>query len=162
MNDDKKGMYRLCMGLYAVYGLSCVMQFSPLVVLAATAALTVAIVVAHVARRRAKDTIYESHLQWLVRTFWIGGAVYLPVMTVAAAVIIFSEVDHTAVRAAAEAGETSVEALMTILVTENRSVFTMVYFSLFLPFTGWWIYRCVSGVLRLKKGEAVPDPERWI
>jgi len=162
MSNDNKVFYRLCLALYIVYGLSCVMQFSPLAILAATGTLLAALIAAHIGRSKAKGTIYESHFQWLVRTFWIGGAVYMPVITVMAAIIIFSEIDQTAVKAAVEAGETSFEALALIMVKENAGVFSMVYFSLFLPFTGWWIYRCVSGVRRLMKGEEVPDPERWI
>lgn len=162
MSNENKGLYHLCMGLYIVYGLSCVMQFSPVAILVATGTLMAALIVAHIGRSKARDTIYETHFQWLVRTFWIGGAVYMPVMTVVAAIIIFSEIDRTAVRAAVEQGEESIEVLVQILLRENKSVFSMVYFSLFIPFTGWWIYRCVAGVRRLLKGEAVPDPERWI
>lgn len=162
MSEDNKKIHYLCLGLYIVYGLSCVMQFSPMAILVATGALTLALVIAHIGHSKSKGTLYETHFQWLVRTFWIGGAVYMPVITVMAAIIIFSEIDQTAVKTAVEAGETSFEALALIMVRENASVFSMVYFSLFLPFTGWWVYRCVSGVRRLMKGEAVPDPERWI
>lgn len=162
MSQEKSRLYKLCMGLYIVYGLSCVMQFSPMAILVASITLLAAVIVAHIGRAKAPGTFYETHFQWLVRTFWIGGAVYMPVMTVVAAIVIFSELDQTAVKAAVENGEESIEALTDILLRENKGLLSAVYFSLFLPFTGWWVYRCVSGVRRLMKGEAVPDPERWI
>ncbi|MEZ0262924.1 MAG: hypothetical protein ACAH80_18100 [Alphaproteobacteria bacterium] len=162
MSNQKSGLYRLCMGLYVTYGLCGVMQFSPMAILVATVVLTLAIIAAHIGHTKAKGTLYESHFQWLVRTFWIGGGVYLPVMSVMAAIVIVSEFDTTAVKAAAEAGEESVAVLTELLLRENRSVISMVYFSLFFPFTIWWLYRCISGARRLIKGDEVPDPERWI
>lgn len=162
MSENKTGMYRFCMALYIVYGLTCVTQFSPLAMLVGTVALAVAIIAAHIGRGKAKGTWYETHFQWLVRTFWIGGAVYMPVMTVVAAIVIFTEIDQTAVLAAVEAGETSMEVLTELMLKENKGVILMVYISLVIPFTGWWLYRCVAGARRLMKMEPVPDPERWI
>jgi uncharacterized membrane protein len=159
---ETKTTYYLCMALYAVFGLSCVMQFSITAILAATAAMTVALVLASIYRRKTKGTFYETHFQWLVRTFWIGGAVYMPFITVAAAIIMYSEMDQSAMIEAMQNGETDHMALAEILIKANQGVFSMLYLSLFLPFTGWWIYRCVAGVRRLMRKEAMPDPLRWI
>lgn len=162
MADEKKNVYYLCMALYAVFGFSCVMQFSIMAVLGATAAMMMALVLAYTFRARTKGTFYETHFQWLVRTFWIGGAVYMPVITVAAAIIMFTEMDQTAMLEAMQNGTTDQLELAEILIKENQGVFSMIYFSMFLPFTIWWIYRCIAGVRRLMRREAMPDPLRWV
>lgn len=60
-------MRTLTLVLYGLYAASVVVGFTGLV----------GVIIAHVKLGEAQGTIFESHLRWLIRTFWIGFAAFL-------------------------------------------------------------------------------------
>ncbi|HYD17377.1 MAG TPA: hypothetical protein VEF76_02730, partial [Patescibacteria group bacterium] len=65
---------KLCLMLYGVFALSLILQFINLAtILLGSAAILAGVILAYVERKKAQGTIYGNHLQYLIRTFWIGG-----------------------------------------------------------------------------------------
>jgi uncharacterized membrane protein len=160
-NVNKERLARLCAGLYCVYAAVAFLQAPVMAMAVGTAALLVAVAVAYVKRRTAEGTIFESHLRWLIRTFWIGGAVYLPVVTVLGSVAFVTSMDMRAIVAAMENGNEDIAQLSRLLVESNASLVNKLRVAFGMPFVLWWLWRCWKGFKFLKEGKPVPDVMRW-
>jgi len=55
------------MVVYGLFAASVLVGFTGLV----------GVIIAHLKLKEAQGTIFESHLRWLIRTFWISFAVFL-------------------------------------------------------------------------------------
>ncbi|KJS37548.1 MAG: membrane protein [Rhodospirillaceae bacterium BRH_c57] len=60
-------MRMLTMVVYGLFAASVLVGFTGLV----------GVIIAHLKLKEAQGTIFESHLRWLIRTFWISFAVFL-------------------------------------------------------------------------------------
>lgn len=60
--DELASLRRLTLVIYGLYVFSWLFGVTALI----------GVIVAHVKRDDARGTVYESHLTWLIRTFWLG------------------------------------------------------------------------------------------
>lgn len=60
--DELASLRRLTLVIYGLYAFSWVFGVTALI----------GVIVAHVKRDDARGTVYESHMTWLIRTFWWG------------------------------------------------------------------------------------------
>ena len=60
--DELASPRRLTLVIYGLYVFSWLFGVTALI----------GVIVAHVKRDDARGTVYESHLTWLIRTFWLG------------------------------------------------------------------------------------------
>jgi uncharacterized membrane protein len=167
-------MLQTCTALYAVFAASMLMQLTPYTMIPGSVALLFAVVMAYITYGKAGDSFYASHCRWLVRTFWIGGVVYMPILTVLASITVMAVVDlsevESAVKAAALEQHPGGESDQSIVVnTVLQSVMDksggtiMLIAALFtLPVFGWWLWRCWQGYSLLKQGKPVTDVMRWV
>lgn len=156
------GTRKICYGLYALYAGGLLVSLGDLWGIAAcTATLTLAIILSYVMRRKARGTLYESHFQWLIRTFWIVGGVYLPIVTVAYSIVFFAMADMTPVYQAMEDGAADSLQLTQLLFESNAKLLYNLNLAFGLPFVLWWLWRCWRGFRLLKRNEPVPDVLRW-
>src|SRR5690606_31925743 len=88
-NIDARDMTNLCTAVYICYIIGMLMQFHLYSSILGSAIILCVLVFAYVKRKETKGTLFESHFQWMIRSFWIGGAVYLPVATVFVSVFLF-------------------------------------------------------------------------
>ena len=170
-------MNQTCTALYAVFAAVAISGFIPLwsVVILATIALFVAVGMAYSGRKTAGDSIYESHFHWLIRTFWIGGWVYLPALTLVAVIAVYFSVDwsdvEAAIRTAAmehvngtpdEDKRVVVNTVMEEVMQKNGAKIGMIVFAFIFPAVAWWLWRCWKGFNLLKKGQPVTDVMKWV
>jgi len=152
----------ICKILYAAYIASMLMQFSLFTIIPGTLIGIVALLAAYGCRKRFSGTAFESHCRWLIRTFWIGGTVWLPVMTVIAAGVIFCMIDLTPIKQAMERGDMLSEIQIAQVIMENNAgLFQWTIWSLTGFFGAWWFLRCGIGLKHLLRGEEIPDVMRW-
>lgn len=163
-----------CSALYAVYAASLLMQVTPYTIVLGAIALLVALIMAYITHTKAGGTIYASHMQWLVRTFWIGGGVYLPVLTIFATIAVMCVVDMSELKSAIEAAALEqhpaaesdnsiiVNAVLKDLMEKSGGTIILITVIFTLPFIGWWLWRCWKGFSLLQQGKPVTDVMRWI
>ena len=160
MTDKTPMAYKILYAIYASYICAVFLQFSWIAGLVATVVTLAALIVSYDQRKKQAGTILESHHSWVIRTFWIGGAVYLPVITVLATGIM-AVVSVPAIQAIADRGITDPERIQEIFLTEQGDKIMMIWLALMLPFAIWWLYRCGKGLRCLRQNIAVPNPNSW-
>jgi uncharacterized membrane protein len=173
----KNGLGRICALLYAAYLVGAAVQVSPAGAVIGSVAIVIAVCVAYAKRAAAKDTPFESHLRWLIRTFWIGGGVYVPVLTLIATIAIYVQIDYNLlatkmIDAGADAdafasgdpakAEAAAGQFMAILMQQYGGMMRTAALAVTLPFVAWWISRLWRGYAALKAGKPVEKVARWI
>lgn len=154
---------KLCQLLYGIFVGSMVLQFINITtILLGTAALTAGIILAYMERKKAKDPLYANHLQWLIRTFWIGGAVYAPILSLALTAILVVKMDMAAMAEAFSTGEGTMDIAIQKVMEANKPLIVTASLIVFAPFTIWWFWRCWYGWKRLKLSKTIPNVRSWI
>lgn len=159
----KTDLKTLCTLLYGLFLAGAAMQFSFATIIVGTVALVAAVVILYRERKRAAGTPFETHFTWLLRTFWIGTGVYLPVLTVAATAVLCNKVDMNAIadKMSAE-GTADLQGIEAILMAQYGTLFNVLIVSCSLPFMAWWLWRCWKGYAALKAGKPVEKVTSWI
>ncbi len=154
---------KLCRMLYGIFAASMVLQFINLTtILLGTAALTAGIILAYLERKKAKGTLYANHLQWLIRTFWIGGAVYAPILSVLVTGVLVWKMNMAAMAEAFSTGEGTMEKAIQDVMAANHTLIVTTSLLCFAPFVIWWFWRCYYGWKRLALGKGIPNVMSWI
>lgn len=161
MEAAQQDFKKLCTWLYGIYAGSIFMQFSMEAAAVGSIAIIIALIIAYRKRKISGGGIYESHFHWLIRTFWVGGSVYLPIITVAAAVAAYFMVDMSVLAQSMDYGA-SEEELKALFMKENGGVLTIITLSSMGPFIAWWLSRCWRGYKFLKNGQPVPNVMSWL
>lgn len=160
---DVAEKHKLCLMLYIIFAASLLLQFINLwTIVLGSAAVLAGIIIAYTERKKAFGTVYGNHLQWIIRTFWIGGAVYLPILTIVGTIVMFFYIDYDPMREALATGEGTMRQAVDALMAKNRWVITITMAACTAPFSLWWLYRCWYGYRRLKAGKPVPNAESWL
>lgn len=156
---------RLCKMLYIVFAVSLVLQFfNAYTIVLGSVAVIAGVIVSYLERKKAAGTVYANHLTWLIRTFWIGGSVYLPVVTVLGSLAILFITDHSSIDQALsnpDAGTTA-ESIAHQFVAANALRMEITMFLFTAPFGAWWLWRCWYGYKRLTRNMAIPNVMRWL
>ena len=159
----EKNHVLLCKYSYIIFAISGLMQFSITLMLLGMLAMTISLILLYAQRAEVRDTPLESHFQWLIRTFWIGGGVYLPVVTVIAFCIIYPNLDISLLYDAIASGQvTSIEEMGDAVMSQNKWLFTGVFAALGLPFIAWWLYRCWKGYRLLEQQKSIVNATSWL
>lgn len=158
---DAREMTSITYAIYGILALGMLMQFTLYTFLPGSVAVICAVVYAYIKRKELKDTLFESHYQWMTRTFWIGGAVYLPVATILLSIYQLFAMDMTPLFAAMREGDHDVQSLMGMLYENNSRMIFISSVSVLGVFAVWWWWRCLRGFLLLRKGLPLPNVMRW-
>ncbi|MBI1215222.1 MAG: hypothetical protein GC185_05305 [Alphaproteobacteria bacterium] len=163
---DKMNSPQTCTALYALFALSMALpvMFSSLpVMVLGFLVLTAAIIAAYAQRDAARGTVYESHIRWLIRTFWIGGGIYLPIVTIIGSIYLATHIDTQALIEAAQNGTEATPANVANIIAQHYG--KMIVNTTRITggiFTLWWVVRCLSGYLVLRRNKAIANPGSWI
>jgi len=160
--ENFKKLKQHCIIIYISYALSGLLQFS-------AASLTIGTIILFIAYRLnvnkkkqllAKDTIFESHLRWAKRTFWIGTGVYFPIATIIATIIVFNFTDITS----SASNRDTVNIMLNIqnYMVANLTKVTALTMIPMMPVIIWWLWRCWIGYKLLQSKEAIKDVTRWL
>ena len=159
---DVRDMINLCTALYVCNILALLMQAHIMTVLFGGVITLCVVAYAYIKRAEMKETIFESHFQWMIRTFWIGGAVYLPIMTIAGSATFMAMADTEKLYEAVYEGEKIPLYLRNLLFEFNGDLFTNIFLATTIPFALWWLWRMARGIVFIRKGEAVPKVNSWV
>lgn len=149
--------------LYAVYAVSALLQFYGPTIMIGLVALLAAYGVGTAKKKAAVNTPYESHLQWLSRTFWIGSAVIVPIAVLIASGLILALTDLVTILNTAQAGDPG--ALMGAInayMAQNFTKIALITLATTLPTAGWWLGRCWRGYTLAKQGKPVEKVMSWL
>ena len=161
---EKAEMPKLCRLLYGIFAFSLILQFgNAWSALVGSLAVIAGIILVYIERKKARGSLYENHLHWLVRTFWIGGSIYLPVVTVLGSIVFLGMADHTVINQAISNTDAQVDpqALVQQFVASNMGLFRWTMFGFMAPFGVWWLWRCWYGFKRLQEGKPIPNVMSW-
>lgn len=149
-----------CMYAVLIFGMAA--QFNVYTIAPGSVALVAAIVYAHLQRKELYGTLFENHYRWMTRSFWIGGAVYLPIATIALFIYQMIEMDMTDMFRAMYEGEKDPVALAALLLEKNGAMIFNSAMALGLVFALWWWGRCLTGLYYLRRGSPLPNVMRWL
>ena len=164
--SDEKNLRQLCLMLYGLY-VASLLSFcgDTAVSVLGTIAGVVGVTLAYAKRKTAKHTPFESHMHYLIRTFWIGGGVFFPVATILAAALIFGLSDLTSIYNAMSQEGLDILAVVKLIrqyLTDNNMLLISVLAATFGPIALWWVWRCWRGYLLAREGKPVPKPGSWL
>jgi uncharacterized membrane protein len=172
----KLNLKQLTALLYGIYAVGAVMQFSYTTLLEGSFALVMATVILYMKRKETAGTPYETHFTWLLRTFWIGGGVYLPVLSLIGTAFMYPKIDfdvlaqrmmEQGVPEALSSGDSAqIEAMgekyMAVLNADYGHLLYMVTLAVSMPFIAWWLWRCWKGIAALRAGKPVDKVMSWV
>ncbi len=163
VNAEEAEQLKLCRMLYGIFAASMVLQFINMTtILLGTAALTAGIILAYMERKKAKGTLYGNHLQWLIRTFWIGGGVYVPILSLVLTGVLVWKMNMAAMAEAFSTGEGTMQIAIQKVMEANQTLILTSSLIIFAPAVIWWFWRCWYGWKRLSLGKQIPNVMSWI
>lgn len=159
-NIHEKNLCRLTYISFVTGGL---MQFNLATALIGTVALLIGVGIAYYQRGQVAGTPLESHYQWLIRTFWIGSGVYLPVLLTIVFSLMFPHLDFMAMMDAVASGSVmDPMQMMNILIRQVPAWIVTLSFISGGIFVFWWLYRCVYGWHKLGHEKSVDRVMSWL
>ncbi len=162
--DREKKLRELVLYLYMVYATGFIMCFASFAMASlGTIMGLIAIIVTYAKRNSAKGTIYESHFTWLVRTFWIGGAVFLPIATIIFTILFITMTDfmefmqNSVTNLGSGTQQLSIE-----FVTRNLEKLNNIKLITMIPVLLWWLIRCYRGAKLAFKNKKINRDNSWL
>ncbi len=154
---------KLCMTLYGVFGLSAVLQFVEATILLGLLALTIAYILTKCKYEAARDTPYASHLRWMLRTFWIGTGVIVPVaVLIATALILMLTNIADVVTAMSGDDPTAIMSSVQAYMTQNLTKISLITAVTMVPTILWWVRRCWIGFALARDEKPVTNVTSWL
>lgn len=161
--ETDKSLAILCKYLYIIYALTMLMQMAYQTMLFGMLAMLAAVIMTYAKRSAAKGTVYETHFQWMLRTFWIGGGVYLPLVTLIGFCIIYPSIDLEKLQNAILSGEvTDTTQIADMVMQDNRALMWTAMLGTMGPFLLWWLWRCWKGYKALQAGKPIDKVMSWL
>lgn len=149
--------------LYATLAASMALQMSFTTMLPGMIAMIIIVFIAYQQRRKNKDNYLASHFDWMIRTFWIGGGVYLPLLTLLGAIYLHQTLDLAPLQNAILSGSVQdPQQMMDMLMTQQGGLMTKIMLLTTIPFMGWWLWRCWKGFKALRIKTAVTNVKSWV
>lgn len=159
---DVKDMVTLCTTLYICNILAALSQFNLYTSAFGIVGALCLLVFAYIKRAELKGTMFESHFQWMIRSFWIGGSVYLPIVTVVGTGVFLYMADLKKVIDASMEGEKNQQYLMSLLYESNAGLlFNMMLVTVGLFFV-WWTWRMLRGLFFIRRQQPVTKVNSWL
>ncbi len=164
-NKTTEQLKHNCTMIYALYALSSILQFHETTLIPGLLTIIVAFAlnVSKNTKKTAEGTIFESHLQWAFRTFWIGSLVLLPIAVAISTglILAFTSVSSIASPDVVENSQALMNAIHTFL---NDDIATVTLLSLITmaPLLVWWLRRCWIGYKALQADKPIENITSWL
>lgn len=160
----REKLRKYCIGLYGVYALGAALIPTDLALFGGILVL-VALAAGHYRKKAAAGTVYENHLRWLSRTFWIAN-VYYVATGIVGMIYLYAFTDFAAETAAlmdmVNGGDPDALGHMTAQMEKMEKMTVVPYLITSVPPSVWWIYRCWQGHTAVRVGQPVDNVTRWI
>jgi uncharacterized membrane protein len=161
--SNTKDLKQICVFIYGTYAASVLLQLHEATMTLGIIATMIAVGLTYLQKKPAMGTIYQSHVHFMIRTFWIGTGVYFPIALAVATALIFSFTNMDTLRTAFSSGDPT--ASMTAIdhyMTANYGRISVITTLSLLPVILWWLMRCWNGYKTLKEGKTVSHPLSWL
>ena len=148
---------------YLSYALSYVTQFGSFLFMSmGTGIILITLALLYRRRKSFAHTAFESHATWLIRTLWIGGSLWLPLLTVLSAVYFTLRMDISRITTAWDSGDILTEAeILSVFMNDNAALLQNIFTQITLIFGLWWFWRCGTGFKQLIKNQSVKNPLKY-
>lgn len=161
--ENAPSQTKLALNLYTILAISMIMQVTFITMLVGGLAMLIVVAIANAQRKRRAGHWLESHYTWMIRTFWIGAGVYLPILSLLGFLYVWNNVDINELQNTMLSGEVSDPNAMMATITEKAEKPMMLSaIVVSVPMFSWWIWRCWRGVKALRDHEAIKDVKSWI
>jgi len=166
-NTDDAQLTSLCTYLYAIFAASMLLQMTFATLVLGLIAMIAVLVIAYMNRKKLSDTsVFKSHFDWIIRTFWIGTGVYLPlcVVVMVAAILKFVDLEGLSnlVLNQAETSAVDPQAIIDTFLDQNGKAVKIIMGATGGPFLLWWFLRCWRGYSLLRKGLPLTQVRSWL
>lgn len=123
-------------------------------------ALTMAIIMAYVYRKRGNDEVHKSHYDWQIRIFWIGNLIVFPLAMIVNFIAIYYTTDLGAMLSGALSGSYGLDAArlqQDVMNFEQENMWTLVImkWATYGVAMFWWLHRYAYGYRLLQNHEVV-------
>jgi uncharacterized membrane protein len=159
---DVKDMVNLCTTLYICNIIAALTQFNLYTSAFGIVVALCILIFAYIKRAELKETLFESHFHWMIRSFWIGGSVYLPIVTIIGTAYFLYSADLSKVVEASMEGEKDQTYLMALLYESNAELLYNMMFVTVSLFAIWWTWRMLRGLLFIRKQQPVTKVNSWL
>ncbi len=160
-DDTTKKQKDLCKTLYGLLALSAFMQFSEQTLLIGLIAMITTLWIASKKRKTSAGTIFQSHYQWMQRTFWIGTGVIIPIAVVISTVLIICFTDILQALSNISSGVVSMNQIDQYM-NERMGKISLYISVTTIPTLIWWVRRCWNGFKLLKEDKPVEKVMSWL
>lgn len=143
--------------LYLSFAASSILMFTPLqpIPLIASLAMLLILLACYLPVKFGNETAFSAHYKWLIRTFWIGMGLFLPLVTILALGIILKYGDKTAFAMIEQASDAATIpndlGLKQFMQDNGMMALTIVGIS-WGGFGAWWFTRLWRGFKGLQSG----------
>ena len=163
--DSNKQLKEYCTALYILYPISIVCQFFQTTLFFGLFLLLIVYGFNVSQKRRAsvKDTVFENHLIWLLRTFYISTGVYFPIAMVIATYLVTKYTDILSIGSSVDASDS--EALMSSIqnfMSGEMSKMFIISIATFAPVVLWCFRRYWVGFRLLRQEKPVKNVTSWL
>lgn len=135
--------------LYAAFAIAEIMAHVKSLAGTGTVLCLAALVCTYVMRASASEPMQQNHLRWLIRTFWIGVLVILPLSWVVWSMMFWG----------------FVVLGFTLFVSAGFIVpflgWSLLWLLMLVTVTLWWLMRYWAGWTYLEQGREIPDVTTW-
>lgn len=155
----------ICIMIYALYALSSILQFHETTLIPGLLTILVAVSLnlSKNTKATAKGTIFESHLRWAFRTFWIGSFILLPIAVAISTglILTFTSVSTIASPDIVADSQALMNAIHSFLNDDIGTVMLLSFVTMG-PLLVWWLRRCWLGYKALQKDKPVENVNSWL
>lgn len=143
--------------LYAGFAGSSILMFTPIqpIPLIASLAMFGIVLICYLSAKFGNETPFSTHYRWLIRTFWIGLWLFLPLITVVAVGIILKYGDKAAFDAVEQASDAALvpnDMGLKKFMEDNGTFGLVTLLIAWGGFGAWWFTRLWRGFKGLQSG----------
>ncbi|TNE32415.1 MAG: hypothetical protein EP349_01640 [Alphaproteobacteria bacterium] len=143
--------------LYIAFTASSVLMFTPIqpIPLVASLAMLGIVLVCYLSAKFGRETALSPHYRWLIRTFWIGLWLFLPLVTLLGMGIILKFGNQAAFDAVEQASDAALipgDMGLQQFMNDNGVLGLITMFIAWSGFGTWWFTRLWRGFKGLQSG----------
>ena len=142
---------------YAAFTGASILMFTPIppVPMVATLAMLVIVLACYLSAKFGNETPFSAHYRWLIRTFWIGLWLFLPLATILAMGLILKYGDKSAFDAVEQASDATMipdDMGFKQFMDDNGTFGLITMLIAWGGFGAWWFTRLWRGFKGLQSG----------
>lgn len=163
--EKEKEIKDYCIALYLMYPLSLICQFFETTMFFGLLLFLFSWLFNSYqkSRKELKDSVFENHLRWLLRTFYISTGVFMPISAVIAAILTFKFVDiNTLLNSVTPENSMSIINSVDSFMHNEMQKMTIISMITFSPVIIWCGRRYWIGFKKLQDNKPIENITSWM